>query len=58
MFWFDKQNPHVIFADNRMLETTLCDGRTLVIKPDIIMDFRSMPFEDNTFKMVVFDPPT
>lgn len=57
MFWFDKENPNVIFADNRCLETTLCDGRALVIKPDEIIDFRNMPYKDNSFKMVVFDPP-
>lgn len=33
-----------------------CDIRILV-KPDIKMDFREMPFPDNTFKIVVFDPP-
>lgn len=57
MFWFDKENPDTIFADNREVETTLCDGRKLLIKPDMKMDFRNMPFEDNTFKVVVFDPP-
>lgn len=57
MFWFDKENPDVVFADNRELETTLCDGRKLVIKPNVKMDFRNMPYEDETFKMVVFDPP-
>ena len=57
MFWFDKENPNVIYADNRELETVLCDGRTLSIKPDVIMDFRNMPFKDETFQMVVFDPP-
>lgn len=57
MFWFDKENPNVLFADNRELDTTLCDGRTLIVKPDEKIDFRNMPFEDNTFKMVVFDPP-
>ncbi len=57
MFWFDKKNPDVIFADNREVETTLCDGRSLVVKPDIKMDFRDMPYEDNSFKVVVFDPP-
>lgn len=57
MFWFDRQNPDVIFADNREVETTLCDGRSLLIKPDIHMDFRNMPYEDNSFKIVVFDPP-
>lgn len=57
MFWFDKSNPNVLFSDIREENHILCDGRKLEIKPDIIMDFRSMPFEDNTFKMVVFDPP-
>lgn len=57
MFWFDKENSDVVFADNRELETTLCDGRKLVIRPDVIMDFRNMPFDCETFKMVVFDPP-
>ena len=43
--------------DCRELEDTLCDGRKLEIKPDIIADFRNIPFDDNTFSMVVFDPP-
>lgn len=34
MFWFDKNNPDVLFADNRELETTLCDGRKLIIAPE------------------------
>lgn len=57
MFYFDKENQDVLFADNRELETTLCDGRALIIKPDVKMDFRDMPYKDNTFKVVVFDPP-
>ena len=43
--------------DNRQHETTLCDGRTLNINPDVMADFRDMPFEDETFYLVVFDPP-
>jgi len=57
MFWFDKTNPDVLFADIRTENHTLCDGRSLEIKPDIEIDFRKMPFADNSFKMVVFDPP-
>lgn len=57
MFWFDKTNPDVLFADIRKETHTLCDGRELHINPDIEMDFRDMPFEDNKFKLVVFDPP-
>ena len=57
MFWYDKNNPDVIFADNRKLETKLCDGRILSIAPDVVMDFRNMPYPDEVFRMVVFDPP-
>jgi len=57
MFWFDKQNSNVIFADKRTESHILCDGRVLEIKPDIELDFTNMPFEDNSFKLVVFDPP-
>ncbi len=57
MFWFDKKNKNVVFMDNRELEESLCDDRKLVVKPDILADFRNIPFEDNTFKLVVFDPP-
>ena len=57
MFWFDKQNPDVVFMDNRELDDVLCDGRKLIIKPDVVGDFRSIPFPDKSFKLVVFDPP-
>jgi len=57
MFWFDKENEDVLFMDNREMETTLCDDRKLEINPDIVADFRNMPFEDESFYMVVFDPP-
>ena len=43
--------------DNRRIETTLCDGRTLSINPDVMGDFRYMPFENDSFNLVVFDPP-
>ena len=57
MFWFDKRNPLTIFGNIRDESHVLCDGRLLEIKPDIDLDFRSMPFEDGSFKLVVFDPP-
>lgn len=57
MFWFDKQNPQVVFQDIRNENHILCDGRKLEINPDVIGDFRKMDFADNYFKLVVFDPP-
>jgi len=57
MFWFDKTNPDVLFADIRNEDYTMCNGKPLEIRPDVEIDFTDMPFDDNTFKMVVFDPP-
>lgn len=57
MFWFDRNHPNVVFADIRSEEIKLCDGRSINVNPDIIADFRDLPFPDNSFKMVVFDPP-
>ena len=57
MFWFDRRHPDVVFMDRRHETHTLCDGRTLEIKPDLVGDFREMPFSDGEFRLVVFDPP-
>lgn len=57
MFWFDKNNPEVIFQDIRSESHVLCDGRALDVHPDVVGDFRNMPYADNSFNMVVFDPP-
>lgn len=57
MFWFDKKHPNVLFQDIRDAEYVLCDGRKLEVHPDIVADFTDMPYADNTFKLVVLDPP-
>lgn len=57
MFWFDKQHPTTIYMDNRKFEGHCCDGRKLLVKPDVIGDFRNIPFDSNSFSLVVFDPP-
>ena len=57
MFWFDKEHPDATYMDVRSIEEELCDGRQLIVNPDLIADFRDMPFEDEKFYMVVFDPP-
>lgn len=57
MFYFEKNNSDVIFCDNRTVNDKLCDNRELVVQPDIIADFRNIPFPDSTFSLVVFDPP-
>lgn len=57
MMWFDKENMDVVFADMRTENHILCDGRALEIKPDMEMDFRKMPFANETFWLIIFDPP-
>ena len=57
MFYFDKQDERVLFQDIRDIETTLCDGRHFEVKPDVQADFTNMPYPNETFRMVVFDPP-
>lgn len=57
MFWFDKKDDRAVFTDNRSEQHTLCDGRELIIEPDMVMDFTDLQFDDEQFHMVVFDPP-
>ncbi|MDP3980664.1 MAG: class I SAM-dependent methyltransferase [Chlamydiota bacterium] len=64
MFWFDKQDPRVLFVDKRR-ETWLIDKGTrgttgrapIVVDPDILADFTELPFPNESFSLVVFDPP-
>lgn len=57
MMWFDKENPEALFGDRRDEQHTLSDGRSLHIKPDLQMDFTKLPFPDESFNLVAFDPP-
>ena len=57
MFWYDRQDSRAVFMDCRRELATLCDGRKLAVEPDIVGDFRDMPFPDERFRLVVFDPP-
>jgi len=61
-FWFDKNDDRVLFHDLRnetyhIKPDKSHPKRTLVVKPDVIGDFTKMVFDDNTFQLVVFDPP-
>lgn len=35
MFWFDREHKETVYMDNRTENTTLCDGRKLIIKPEL-----------------------
>lgn len=61
MFWFDKSNPEAIFGDIRRESGIIYDGRDgrrmLQVAPDQIMDFTSLPYQEERFNLIVFDPP-
>ena len=58
MFWFDKNNPDVEFCDIREVPYhEYYPGRFIEIAPDTVCDFTDLPFEDESFYLVVFDPP-
>ena len=64
MMWFDKADPRAIFGDRRSETITVTDRshredgtRTLTIEPDMLTDFRALPFPDGAFRLVAFDPP-
>ncbi|HHA2772070.1 TPA: SAM-dependent methyltransferase [Stenotrophomonas maltophilia] len=64
MMWFDPTDQRCLFGDHRHETITVVDRthrvdgtRVLSIHPDCLLDFRALPFADNTFPLVVFDPP-
>ena len=65
MMWHDRANSAVVFGDCRSETITVTDRshgnadgtRTLVIEPDVLLDFRDLPYPDDSFKLVAFDPP-
>lgn len=66
--WFQKNEPHTVYCDIRKEEWVGDFGkqlnkngkkrhRHLVIDPDCLCSFTDLPFESETFNLVVFDPP-
>lgn len=57
-FYFDKKDDRVVFGDIREKEThLLTNNQTIHIEPDEVMDFRAIPYPDETYQCVIFDPP-
>lgn len=60
MFWFDKHDVRALFVDKRcetLIDNTGKKPVEIVINPDHVADFTELPFPDDTFSLVVFDPP-
>lgn len=57
MFWFNKKHEDTVYMDIRQFYEELPSGHVIDVNPDVVGDFRNIPFDDNTFYHVVFDPP-
>ena len=60
MMWFDKTDQRCLFGDIRAESHLIKDRqylRHLEIHPDVRLDFTALPFPDEQFTLVVFDPP-
>lgn len=57
MFYFNKNDPRVLFCDIRSGVFEFPTNRKIEIKPDVVCNFADLPFKSNSFKTVVFDPP-
>lgn len=60
MFWFDKNEPHTTYTDIRKEILTMKDRkytRKIIIDPDKVANFTDLPFDEEEFNLIVFDPP-
>lgn len=65
MFWLDKHHKDTVYVDKRFVEhQTIWMSKKnnqnvckIDVMPDIVADFRALPFADESFWHVVFDPP-
>ena len=55
LFWFDKDNSFATYMDIRE-ESYEIFGKKVNVKPALLPIFENMPFQDNTYDLVVFDP--
>lgn len=64
-YYFDRHDPNTIYGDIRQQTITVTDQshgkiggtRQVTIAPNLLHDFRALPFADETFTLALFDPP-
>lgn len=57
MFHFDKKNPLVLYQDIRKPGDYSVYSKKVILDPDIVGDYRNLKFPDESFYLVLFDPP-
>ena len=55
----NRDNDETLFIDKRQEEKGFPGkgGESYGVEPDEIQDFRDLPYDDEEFKLVIFDPP-
>ena len=57
-FWFNKAYDNALYLDIRKADEGILEVRpNFKVQPDMIMDFRDLKFDNDSFNLVVFDPP-
>lgn len=57
-WWWNKDHPLAVYLDHRIEPPGSCARRpNWEIKPDVLGDFRVLPFDSEEFRLVLFDPP-
>lgn len=58
MWWWDKAHPLAVYMDKREAPHGSIEQRpNWNCSPDLFGDFRYMPFADESFQLILFDPP-
>lgn len=61
--WFNKEHPAAVYCDKREGDWDKYFGkrfpghRKVSVHPDVLADFTDLPFPDESFELVVIDPP-
>lgn len=58
MFWWDKNNKDTLFCDIRQHDKGYIEAcPNWACEPDIIADYRDLPFSEESFSLIVWDIP-
>lgn len=58
MWWWDKEHPLAVYMDKHVLPKGVAtNNRNWECAPNVVADFRAMPFKDEAFQLVLYDPP-
>ena len=58
LWWWNKAHPLAVYMDESHAGPGSIDHRpNWERRPDVVGDFRAMPFVDESFQLVLFDPP-